>query len=316
MIQPFAAGRSKRTRQDVITLEKRVGITLYYLKDQGSYGMTANAFGVSIPAVSNAVKEICRIISRNLSEKLIKYPITKQEVEDMNEKFLKKFGFPRVIGCIDGTHIPIKQPSENAHDYFSYKMKYTLNVQAICDHSGKFIDVDMKWPGSLHDARVFANSEVQKRYSNETFELFHKELLPGDELVPQILLADPAYPLLPHVMKEFATCSSNDQVIFNTMLRAARNQIECAFGRLKARWRILLRPMDLKLEDVPDVVYTCFLLHNFCEARNIELPLEETDHCIMIERSNVTATDKIYSYFTKEGGQVRDAITRFFKEYL
>jgi len=50
------------------------------------------------------------------------------------------------------------------------------------------------------------------------------------------------------------------------MLRSARNQIECAFGRLKARWRILTRPMDIAMESLPNVIFACFVLHNFCEG--------------------------------------------------
>ena len=278
--------------------------------------MTANLFGCSIASVSKAVKEVCRILSTHVGASLVKFPSEKNDVEKANICFLKKFGFPRVIGCIDGTHIPIMQPSENPHDYFSYKMKYTLNVQAICDHSGKFLDVDIKWPGSLHDARVFPNSEIQKRYSNINFKLFHKELIPGDEDVPQLIIADPAYPLLPYVMKEYTTCNSNAEVIFNNMLRAARNQIECAFGRLKARWRILLRPIDLKLDDVPDIIFACIVLHNFCESKNIELNPEDVDRIIIEERSNTPSIDRIYSYFTKDGAKIRDAINRYFNEYL
>ena len=41
--------------------------------------------------------------------------------------------------------------------------------------------------------------------------------------------------------------------------------IECAFGRLKARWRILLRPMDIPVEKLPNIIYVCFALHKFCE---------------------------------------------------
>ena len=316
MIRPYARERSKRARQDIIALEKRVAMTLHYLKDQGSIVMTANVFAYSISSTCNAVKEVCRILSKNVAPRMIKYPSSKAQVEKANREFLQKFGFPRVLGCIDGTHIPISQPHENPHDYFSYKMKYTINVQAICDCNGRFTDVDIKWPDSHHDARVFANSEVQKGYTKGKFKLYYKKLIPGDELIPQILLGDPAYPLLPYVMKEYAVCQGNNEVMFNTMLRPARNQIECAFGRLKARWRILLRPMDLKLEDIPDIILACFVLHNFCEERNIEPILADMDRVIIMECGNAPTKDIVYTYNTKDGGAIRAAITRYFAEYL
>ena len=40
--------------------------------------------------------------------------------------------------------------------------------------------------------------------------------------------------------------------------------IECAFGRLKARFAALRRPMDINLQDLTHVIYACFVLHNFC----------------------------------------------------
>ena len=94
------------------------------------------------------------------------------------------------------------------------------------------------------------------------------------------------YPLLPYVMKEYAVCQSNNEFMFSTMLRSARNQIECAFGRLKARWRILRR-----FEDIPDIVLACFVLHNFCEERNIEPILADMDKVIIMERVNAPTKD-------------------------
>ena len=149
-------------------------------------------------------------------------------------------------------------------------MKYTINVQAIADCNGRFTDVDIKWPGSLHDARVFTNSEAQKGYIKGKFKLYYEELLQGDEFIPQILLGGPACPLLPYIMKDYAACQGNNEVTFNTMLRSAGNQIECTFVRLTAQWRILLRPIELKFENIPDIVLTCFVLHKFCEERNIK----------------------------------------------
>ena len=43
--------------------------------------------------------------------------------------------------------------------------------------------------------------------------------------------------------------------------------IECAFGRLNARFGCLRREMDINLKDLPAVINSCFILHNFCEIR-------------------------------------------------
>ena len=150
-----------------------------------------------------------------------------------------KFGFPQAFVCSDGTHIPIKQPSDNAHDFFSYKMKYTINVQGVCDGSGMFIDVDARWPGSLHDARVFSQLRINRMLREEQLAMMYKRLSPGDDKVPAVLLGDPAYPLLPYCMKEYSNPRSNEEVIFNNMLWAARNIIERVYGRLKTRWQVL-----------------------------------------------------------------------------
>ena len=245
------------------------------------------------------------------------------EMSILINSFHKKFGLPQVFGCVDGTHIPIKQPTENPHDYFCYKMKYTLNCQAICDHKGRFLNVEIKWPGSVHDARVFANSDINKMFQNKQIPMVLKELLPGDDKVPPVILGDPAYPLLPNVMKEHACCTENEHVIFNEMLRSARNQIECAFGRLKARWRILTRPMDIKLDDLPTVIYACFVLHNYCEMRSNNNTINDDIVQSQIQREQLmqnyhhhSGIDQLYSYNSAQGTYIRQIITTYLKEYM
>lgn len=68
--------------------------------------------------------------------------------------------------------------------------------------------------------------------------------------------------LLLLVMKEYAHCTENAQVIYNQMLHDARNAIGCSYGRLKARWKILTMPINFKPEDVPNIILACFMLHN------------------------------------------------------
>ena len=122
------------------------------------------------------------------------------------------------------------------------------------------MDVECKWPGSVHDAKVFANSSINHKIKTGQLPKTFITLLPGYEAIPNYLIGDPTYPLTPFCMKEYQTCVKNEAVVFNNLLRSARNQVECAFGRLKVRWGFLTRKVDLKLEMVPTVAYSCFVL--------------------------------------------------------
>lgn len=60
-------------------------------------------------------------------------------------------------------------------------MKYSVNVQALCDYRGFFLDVDINWPGSAHDARVFANSNLNKIFVGKTLPMVYRAVLPGTD---------------------------------------------------------------------------------------------------------------------------------------
>jgi DDE superfamily endonuclease len=55
-------------------------------------------------------------------------------------------GLPNVLGCIDGTHIAIKSPSQNEDAYVNRKGFHSINVQAVCDNNMKLINLVAKWP--------------------------------------------------------------------------------------------------------------------------------------------------------------------------
>ena len=198
--------------------------------------MTANTFGIHQSTTSKVIMEVCEAIVTHLVPKYITLPKTREEMTSKVSQFELKFGMLQAYGCIDGTHIPIKTPNENSQDYFNYKQFFSLNVQAVCDYKGYFMDVDCRWPGSSHDAKVYANSKINKNMQDKEMSMQFKQTLPGEAKIPNYLIGDPAYPLTAYCMKEFESCKTNAQVVFNSMLRAARNPIECAFGRLKARW--------------------------------------------------------------------------------
>ena len=57
-------------------------------------------------------------------------------------EFESKFGMAQAFGCIDGTHVPLLRPFENSQDYYCYKSFFSLNIQAVCDYRGYFMDVE------------------------------------------------------------------------------------------------------------------------------------------------------------------------------
>ena len=90
---------------------------------------------------------------------------------------------------------------------------------------GLFLNIDARWPGSVYDGRVFPNSKITTLLREQKMPMVYQEIFVGYDKVPPILLGDPAYPLLPFCMKEYPSPQSNEEVIFNNMLRGARNPI-------------------------------------------------------------------------------------------
>ena len=99
-----------------------------------------------------------------------------------------------------------------------------------------------------------------------------KVIVDGESPVLICLLGDPAYPLLPYIMKEFANRrKTKEEQFFSYRLSSARMVAECAFGKLKARFGCLRRDMDINLDDLPYVMHSYFIIHIFREINEEQI---------------------------------------------
>ena len=230
-LQPYISPDESSPNYRLISAEKK-GCSYSLLPERyGLFGNDSyNTFGIAICTASCEIYQVCNIISKVLGPKYLKLPKTASEMRQKVSEFEAKFDMVQAFGCIDGTHVPIKRPVKDPQDYYCYKGFYSLNVQAVCDYRGIFMDVDCRWSGSVHDANSSISHKLREQQLPQTFQT----LIPGLDKIPNYLIGDPSYPLTPYCMKEFETCNENAQVVLNGLLRAARSPIECAFGRLKA----------------------------------------------------------------------------------
>ena len=86
-------------------------------------------------------------------------------------------------------------------------------------------------------------------------------------------------------MKEFSGGGKNEREnVFSYKLSSARIPLENSCGRLKARFRCLQHAMDVKLDPLPQVIYSCFVLHNYCENKKENLPNQNLMSALRFEK--------------------------------
>ena len=250
-----------------ISAKRRLEMTLYFLASTAEYRTIGNLFGVSKAFVCLCIREVCYAITKRLSY-VIHFPQGNELIEVIRS-YENKWDFPMCAGAIDGTHIPIRAPIESNVEYVNRKGYHSILMQAVVDANYLYMDVVIGWPGSVHDARVFSNPEIFKK--GDENKLFHPDLtreINGED-VPPLILADPAYPLLPWIMKGYP-CNNNaprSQRVFNYRLSRARMPVENTFGRWKGRFIRFSKRVDMDVPSLVSIVHASCILHNVCEVQ-------------------------------------------------
>lgn len=245
---------------------------LFWLASGASYRIVAAVLNIPKPTIFRLVSKLLDFTVSKIFPAVIRLPHP-DEFYAIGNKFCQRAGtrvFKDAIGAIDGTHVMIKCPIALHDQYINRKCRYTIQCQAICDSSFKFINVFVGYPGSVHDTRVLYNSTI-----------YQQGIFP-----PQgyYLLGDSGYPCrttpisIITPFKETRTLTSQ-QKNFNHKHSKARITIECAFGQMKTRWRSIFdKTLDLKIEKIVKVIAACCAFHNICvEMKDLMLTNEENN---------------------------------------
>uniref|UniRef100_J3M7X4 Uncharacterized protein n=1 Tax=Oryza brachyantha TaxID=4533 RepID=J3M7X4_ORYBR len=177
--------------------------------------------------------------------------------------------FKDCIGAIDGTHVPCVVPSNKFVQHLSRKGMTTQNVMDVCDFDMRFTFVLARWPGSVHDMRVFEDAMTTYRH------VFPHPPAGKYYLVDFGYANRPGY-LAPYKgtkyhMQEYGDSPSPEgkEETFNYEHSCLRNVIERSFGVLKMKWRILANIPSYSCRKQSQIIVACCALHNFVRGSGI-----------------------------------------------
>ena len=156
-----------------------------------------------------------------------------EEMEDTSDRMLEKYKLPRFAYAVDGCHCvfteaPRRIPENKTTQMFwSRKQCYSINVQVV-GNDKLFYDLDVSWPGSTHDARVWNRSNVKR-----VIEEQKRFLMAGDT----------GYPISENLTKPYSNQEAGADRktrLFNKRLSGLRTAMsECLFGVWKRRFPVL-----------------------------------------------------------------------------
>ncbi|XP_042149020.1 protein ALP1-like [Ixodes scapularis] len=254
--------------RETIAMEKRVGVALFKLCSTAEDRTVATLFGIGRSTVNELYREFCETIVAVLEPEWVKL-MTPKELPEHIREFQAALEFPQGVGALDGCHFPVSPPQENASDYHNYKGWYSIILLALVDHRYRFRYVNVGAPGRCHDAHVFRRSELAKVLEGP---LFRAPLVTvNGAVVPPLILCDQAFPLTSNLLKPYprkGLKDSSPEASFNKQLSGARRIVENAFGRVKARFRCIMKRMECHVDNARVIIRACCVLNNICEHFN------------------------------------------------
>lgn len=283
-----------------ITPDCALAAAIFRLAHGAGYNSVARRFGISPSDACRAFFTVCKAVNDNLGNLF--------ELRTDSDRVVVGFGFSSLPNCfgilgLAGFEIEEEILGKNG----------ILMVQALVDSEGRFLDVSSGWPNSMKPETILHESKLYHGVveSRELLQGPSYKLSDGS-LIPQYVLGDSCFPLLPWLLTPYSRGNEEDsfssaEIAFNSTHSRAMGLFGDAFGRLRTRWQLLSDSRKWKrgcVEYLPFVVVTGCLLHNFLIKCNDPLLRDKGVSCVEKE-GDVLASDGVVD---ESAVRIRDAL--------
>ncbi|XP_025154163.1 putative nuclease HARBI1 isoform X2 [Harpegnathos saltator] len=137
LLRPSLWKQSNRYGRQPISPEKQLLIAIRIMATPNSYRCVSDRFNVGKATAWRSVQKIVHALYKKITS-FIKWP-TIEEAQQSMDTMEQQYGFPNVIGAVDGTHVKITAPQEHSESYINRKGFHSIQLQVICNPQLQFI---------------------------------------------------------------------------------------------------------------------------------------------------------------------------------
>ena len=198
----------------------------------------------------------------------VKMPGTVEELGEIEAAYAA-IGLPGACGSMDVVHIALGACPHGIKNVCTGKEGYpTLAYNVICDHRGHAIAIMPGAYGTMNDKTIVKSDDAVERVRTDPlFTEYHYETRDkdGGHHMAQgaYLIVDGGYLRWLVLMCGLRDNSDPDYVEWRRKMESVRKDIECFFGRLKQRFKILRIPMLLtNKQHIDNMMFTIVAIQN------------------------------------------------------
>ena len=223
---------------------------------------------ISVPTLHSFFHEFSKKCREKLYPEHVRMPSNVVELINIESAYVA-LGIPGACGSMDVVHIALGRCPYGLQNVCTGKEGYpTLGYNIICDHQGRALAVMPGAYGTINDKTMVKSDEVVEKVKTEPLftEYMYHLRKPNNALFATkgaYLIVDGGYLRWKCLQCGLNSSSDENYVEWRRKMESVQKDIECYFGRLKQRFKVLKTPIMIRnKERIDNMMFALVAIQN------------------------------------------------------
>ena len=260
-------------KQPVLPLGLLVLSALRYLGRGWTFDDLQEATAISTETLRIFLHIFMEFGSSTLYNKYVVNPTSSMDIKDCEAEYSMAV-FPGCIGSADASHVMMEVCSYRLRQlHLGYKLAHTARTYNITvNHRRRILNSTRGHPARFNDKTLILFDHLINQLHDGKFNDKHEFTLKDFDKNGTIIdvkykgcyvIVDNGYLQRSTTVPPMKHCTKRSEIRFSEWLESLRKDVECTFGILKSRWRVLKSGIRTHgISSCDKIWLTCCALHN------------------------------------------------------